>query len=379
MRIAIFGAGLVGRRTATLLCSEHQVTLYAQHRSAPTIDGVRCVAGWDPQEIASSDVVVLATASQYQFTLARELVRAGRHVICTADNAVVIERLWALGQLARDRGACLIVGAAFSPGVSTALVMHLANGFDQVHAMSSAQFGTGGPACAREHHRAMNTSSREVSRGLLRPARAGSGRELVWFPEPVGPADCYRAGLAEPFLLHQLLPHVPRIEARQAATRRDRLTARLPMLRPPHAEGLLGAVWVEVRGQTGQTVEHRTLAATAPQASGAAAMAAALCETLAEQTSTDEPSSNSVPDSFANARPGTDLVLLEDGGEQGIRSGVQSAGHLATSRLLTKVLSNGVRLWTYDGSRLVENHDITGPVSVARKWKTPGSDPLKTA
>jgi hypothetical protein len=33
-----------------------------------------------------------------------------------------------------------------------------------------------------------------------------------------------------------------------SATRRDRLTARLPMLTPPHAEGGVGALRIEVRG-----------------------------------------------------------------------------------------------------------------------------------
>jgi hypothetical protein len=48
-----------------------------------------------------------------------------------------------------------------------------------------------------------------------------------------------------------LLPDFPtarRITARMAATRRDRLTMRLPMLMPPHAEGGPGAARVELRG-----------------------------------------------------------------------------------------------------------------------------------
>jgi hypothetical protein len=39
-----------------------------------------------------------------------------------------------------------------------------------------------------------------------------------------------------------------RITARVSATRRDRLTARLPMLAPPHPEGGIGGLRVEVRG-----------------------------------------------------------------------------------------------------------------------------------
>ena len=43
-----------------------------------------------------------------------------------------------------------------------------------------------------------------------------------------------------------------RITARVGANRRDRFTARLPMLRRPHPEGGVGAVRVEVRGRRGQ-------------------------------------------------------------------------------------------------------------------------------
>jgi hypothetical protein len=36
----------------------------------------------------------------------------------------------------------------------------------------------------------------------------GSGRELCWFPEPVGARDCYRADFADPLLLHAAFPEV---------------------------------------------------------------------------------------------------------------------------------------------------------------------------
>jgi hypothetical protein len=48
--------------------------------------------------------------------------------------------------------------------------------------------------------------------------------------------------------MQRMAPELHRITARVSATRRDRLTARLPMLRKPHAEGLEGALRVEVRG-----------------------------------------------------------------------------------------------------------------------------------
>ena len=55
--------------------------------------------------------------------------------------------------------------------------------------------------------------------------------------------------MPDPWLLHRSFPDVRRISARRSATRRDRFTARLPMLSPPHREGGVGALRVEVRGQ----------------------------------------------------------------------------------------------------------------------------------
>jgi len=84
--------------------------------------------------------------------------------------------------------------------------------------------------------------------------RGGSGRELAVFPDPVGSLDCYRAALPDAVLLHRAFPGAQRIAARQAANRRQRLLALLPMLRRPHPEGRIGAIRVEVRGRRGGVV-----------------------------------------------------------------------------------------------------------------------------
>ncbi len=355
-RIAILGAGVVGRRTAIALRSRdtsdsiaafggdmlpgelpNEIVLLSHTRPSKPWGDVEVGRGWPHPAATDANIVVLATESAHQPALAKQLLRGGTHVVTTADNPDDIDRLWALDPVARDSGATLVVGAAYSPGVSTLLASYLARGFDSVTTISTAQFGTGGPACARAHHRAMGSAATEVHHGSLRASRGGSGRELVWFPDPVGAADCYRAALADPFLLHQAFPTVDRIESRQAATRRDRLTARLPMLRPPHAEGLIGAVWAEVRGVVNGKVEHRAMAATAAQATGAAAMAAAFCREL--------------------------------GGERGIRTGAQSAATCENVMPLLQYISNDVRLWAYDGSQIVTTPSDNRPIHAARKWQ----------
>ncbi|MDH5522294.1 MAG: hypothetical protein OEZ14_17370, partial [Acidimicrobiia bacterium] len=94
------------------------------------------------------------------------------------------------------------------------------------------------------------------------------------FPEPIGARDCYRGALGSPILLHRTYPEAERLSARVSATRRDRLTSRLPMLRKPHQDGGPGAVRAEVRGWRNGRVETIVYAVAAYPSVVAAAVAA---------------------------------------------------------------------------------------------------------
>ena len=96
--------------------------------------------------------------------------------------------------------------AACMPGLSGLLVAHAARAFDQVDEAHLAVHGTGGPWCARNHHDALSGTSVGWHDGEWLQRPAGSGRELCWFPDPVGPRDCYRFGTAEPMLLQRVAP-----------------------------------------------------------------------------------------------------------------------------------------------------------------------------
>jgi hypothetical protein len=78
-------------------------------------------------------------------------------------------------------------------------------------------------------------------------------------------------------MIKHAFPNLQRISARTSATRRDRLTARLPMLLPPHPGGDLGGLRVEVRGtRNGQrAVEVAGTAHLMGHIAGAVAAAAA--------------------------------------------------------------------------------------------------------
>jgi len=233
--VSVVGGGVVAERLRRVTANRHQLV------------------GGD----VGAGVVVLAMAGPHAATAA-DLVRAGAHVVSTSGSVEDVRDLLDLDDTARGTGATLVVGAAVSPGLSGLLARELVGrlaGCDELHI---SRHGTAGPACAREHHHALRGWAMGWRDGGWVERPAGSGRELCWFPEPVGARDCYRGELSDPMLLHRSFPQVERITARVSATRRDWFTARLPMLSPPHREGGIGALRVEARGwdSDGARVTH---------------------------------------------------------------------------------------------------------------------------
>lgn len=257
MRVAVCGLGAVGARAARQLASTDGVdeVVLRDPRSAHLAEvaaSLGDIATAEPPSVTGppeADVVVLALPAGQHAAAALPLVEAGVAVVSTSDAVGDVEALLDLGPLAEVRGVAVVVGAAFAPGLTCLLARHAADAFDEVTEVHVARLGTGGPACAHQHHRALGGHAVDWRDGGWQRRGAGSGRELCWFPDPVGAADCYRAGVPDALLLVNALGEVERVTARLAATRRDRLTARLPMLRRPHPEGTIGAVRAEVRGR----------------------------------------------------------------------------------------------------------------------------------
>lgn len=194
------------------------------------------------------EVVVLAGDPEGQPAAAREHLARGRHVISTSDLPETVAGLLGLHDAALSAGRSVVVGAAFSPGLSCLLAAHAAAHLDVVDEVHVARHGAAGPLCGRQRLRAMRATTKEWRDGTWVPAPSGSGRELCWFPDPVGPRDCYRVATGESLLLVDAFAHLQRATVRMAMSRVDRLLLPFPVLWPPPAEGGVGALRVEVRG-----------------------------------------------------------------------------------------------------------------------------------
>src|SRR4051794_25014470 len=281
MRAAVVGAGAVGSRAARQLAStdglEHLViTDVDQERAqlvAASVGEGAVVAPGLGANLSGADVVVLTTPSGHR-ALAERALEQGAHVVSVVDDVDEVRALLPLDGEARERNLSVVIGAAFSPGLTCVLARHASSGFDSVEQVHVAKAGTGGPACARQHHRALATEVVDWRDGAWARRSGGSGRELCFFPDPLGAQDCYRAAVPDALLLTPAFGGVQRVTAGMAATRRAGLTSWLPMLRPPHPEGVIGGVRVEVRGRRGATQDIRVLGAIDRPAGAAGAVAA---------------------------------------------------------------------------------------------------------
>ncbi|MDO8363911.1 MAG: hypothetical protein Q7V88_13510 [Actinomycetota bacterium] len=244
--VGLAGCGVTGSRVLHHLAA-HQVRVAVYDPSPALARNTRVVRLESAADLMACDLVVLCGPAPHA-PLTEMLVADATPVVSVGDDLDDMQALLALQPLAERHGVAAVVGAGMAPGLSGLLARYLAAQLHTLDELHVAVHGTAGPQCARQHHAALGDAALGWHDGEWIQPPGGSGRDLVWFPEPIGAHDCYRAALPDPLLLQRGFPTAQRISARVSATRRDRLTARLPMLTPPHAAGDLGSVRVEARG-----------------------------------------------------------------------------------------------------------------------------------
>ncbi len=291
-KLLIVGSGATGTRVARQILSTSPNVEVAMSDDAPGVaeSAARSLGSSvlsNPPDTTDFAAVVIATRAESHAEIAQRYLSRAQVIISVGDSIGDVRDLLDLDEQAKANDCRVVVGAGMMPGLSNVLAAHGRQWFDEVREIHVAKFGTGGPDCARQHHRSLKGLCFDWRDDQWQRRPGGSGRELAWFPSPVEAADCYRAALGDPLLLIRVHPNVERITSRMAATRRDRLTMNLPMLRNPHPEGLLGAVRVELRGTKDGGQVELVLGSAERPAVAAGAVAASAVEALL--TSSDEP------------------------------------------------------------------------------------------
>ncbi len=291
MRALVIGAGAVGTKVAQQLLSSNAVDKILLRDTEPEKLGIALKTLGSRVEVEhfpfpqnmDADVVVVASPRGTQLEAVKKAISLRRPTVVVSDGLSETVSILNLEKEAFELGVPVVVGTGFAPGLSCVLTAYGKTLLEQTEEIHVSKMGTGGPACALVHHRALSRMSFGWREDKWDKRLGGSGRELLWFPEPVGPQDCYHAALSDPILLHNAFPEVSRISAKMAATRRDRVTAFFPMLTPPHNEGGIGAIRVELRGSKNGVQENIVLGVSEHPASAAAAVTALTTEYLLKQ------------------------------------------------------------------------------------------------
>ena len=189
-RIAILGAGRVGRAMAVDLAHDSRFDVHVYDRSAdaiqtlsaePRITGTQADlsdAGAVAAAAGSADLVINAVPGFLGFSVLRSILEAGKN---TVDIAFFPEDPFALDSLAKTQGVTAIVDCGVAPGMSNLLVGHVASRLDETERV---QIYVGGLPAVRQwpyEYRAV-FSPIDVIEEYTRPARIVENGKVVVRP-----------------------------------------------------------------------------------------------------------------------------------------------------------------------------------------------------
>ena len=283
--VFLVGSGAVGRRAARQLAETDGVEriLIADRAAGPAAEAAEAMGARAEAVDWSSDrplppgvgVVASAIGGAGERAVFERAVEAGVPAAGCADDAETIRSLLDLDDAAREAGISLAAGCGLAPGLADVLARHAADALESVDEIHVARAGSAGPACRSAIDRSGRATALEWRDGAWARHRAGSGRQLVWFPSPVGGLDCHRAGSGQAALLVDAFPLLGRASMRIASPLGPgrqapgvRLLGNVPMVsalltgvagggrgRRRDPDGDWGAAWVEVRGRRGRSEE----------------------------------------------------------------------------------------------------------------------------
>ncbi len=248
--IAVQGTGLVGARVARELCDRRDVELVPLLSGSPErrMELAEALGPKIGNHVEDEfHTVVLCLPEAQQVAAARKWLSEGKHVVATAAGGRTVSSLLDLDTFAREHGVSVTVGAGMAPGLSTVLAHHAAALFDEVTTIHLASVGSSGPECLRDLESSIALDGRERKSGAWEPAPSKSGRELVWFAEPLGSVECQRGDLGDTQLVDRVVPGTTDLTVRVATQGAERaFRNKIPTRR--RVEEQLGGLRVEVTG-----------------------------------------------------------------------------------------------------------------------------------
>lgn len=225
--IALGGAGDMGSRAVRDLVKQDDVTEimiadYEEDRANSFARelGTKCKAmkvdANNPSELARAiegyDVATGAIGPfyRYEYKVAKGAVDAGVNYVSICDDYDAASAVFDLEAEAKKKKVTVLTGLGWTPGLSNVLARKGADSLDEVEEIAVAW---GGSASDSEGYavilHTIHTFTGFVpsyENGRVKMVQAGSGREKILFPEPVGEIYVYHLGHPEPVTIPRFIP-----------------------------------------------------------------------------------------------------------------------------------------------------------------------------
>jgi len=159
------------------------------------------------EALAGHDVVASALGPFYRFEVkcATAAIEAGCHYVSLCDDYDAAQAVLEFHDKALERGVTVLTGLGWTPGMSNVLARKAADQMDEVEAInvswgSSASDSEGYAVILHTLH-IFSGLVPSYQDGELIQVPAGSGKEKVRFPEPLGEVNVFHLGHPEPVTL----------------------------------------------------------------------------------------------------------------------------------------------------------------------------------
>jgi lysine 6-dehydrogenase len=233
MRIGVLGgAGDMGARAVAVLAERDEVdevVVFDREREraeqlAGQLPGVRASV-LDAEHragvvaaIAGLDAVASALGPFYRFEvpMAAAAIEAGVPYVSICDDHDATAAVLDLDGRARDAGVTVLTGLGWTPGLTNLAVREL---YDELGGLDAVRVFWGATASDSAGHAVVLHTMHvfdgyvpSVRDGITELVRAGSAREPVRFPAPLGTVEVSAVGHPEPVTLPRFLPGLRRVE-----------------------------------------------------------------------------------------------------------------------------------------------------------------------
>ncbi len=157
--------------------------------------------------IRGNDVALGAVGPfyKYEVKMAIACIEAGANYVSTCDDYDACAAVLELDEDARQAGVLVVTGVGWTPGVTNVMARKAADQLDEVDEIATSWAShaadTSGKAVTLHYIHAVTGMIPTYIDGRTSWIPAGSGLEMLRFPQPVGPLNVFHAGHPEPITI----------------------------------------------------------------------------------------------------------------------------------------------------------------------------------